>query len=78
MPSNIATSAANPDNRPREGLRAQMRHHLDRILRVARARLRGDWAADIAADDSVHGHILGMADVLSSAIIRRVPRRFRS
>ena len=71
-------SAANPDNWPREALRAEMRHHLDLTLEEAQARLRGDWAADIAAYDSVHAHILGMADILSSGIIRQFPRKFRS
>src|SRR5688572_7581989 len=70
--------AANPDNWPREALRAEMRHHLDLTLEKAQARLRGDWAADIAAYDTVHEHILGMADVLSSGIIRQFPRKFRS
>jgi hypothetical protein len=71
-------SAANPDNWPREALRAEMRHHLDLTLEEAQARLRGDWAADIAAYDTVHAHILGMADILSSGIIRQFPRKFRS
>ena len=71
-------SAANPANWPREALRAEMRHHLDLTLEEALARLRGDWAADIAAYDTVHEHILGMADLLSSGIIRQFPRKFRS
>ncbi|HSE62231.1 MAG TPA: hypothetical protein VLG15_01330 [Thermoanaerobaculia bacterium] len=71
-------AAANPDNWSREAMRAEMRHHLDLTLEEALARLRGDWAADIAAYDTVHEHILGMADVLSSGIIRQFPRKFRS
>lgn len=71
-------SAANPANWPREALRAEMRHHLDLTLEEALARLRGDWAADITAYDTVHDHILGMADLLSSGIIRQFPRKFRS
>jgi hypothetical protein len=71
-------AAANPDNWPRDAMRAEMRHHLDLTLEEALARLRGDWAADIAAYDTVHEHILGMADVLSSGIIRQFPRKFRS
>lgn len=69
-------SGANPGNWPRATLRAEMRHHLDLTLQEAQARLRGDWAADIAAYDSIHGHILGMADVLSEGIIKQFPRRF--
>ena len=71
-------SAANPDNWPRQALRAEMRHHLDLTLQEALARLRGDWTADITAYDTVHEHILAMADLLSSGIIRQFPRKFRS
>ena len=69
---------ANPTNWPQAALRAEMRHHLDLTLQEAQARLRGDWAADIAAYDTVHEHILGMADVLSNGIVRQFPRKFRS
>jgi hypothetical protein len=70
-------SGANPDNWPRQTLRSEMRHHLDLTLQEAQARLRGDWAADIAAYDNVHQHILGMADVLSAGIVSQYPRRFK-
>ncbi len=69
---------ANPTNWPQAALRAEMRHHLDLTLQEATARLHGDWAADIAAYDAVHQHILGMADVLSSGIQKQFPRKFRS
>ena len=69
---------ANPANWPQATLRAEMHHHLDLTLQEAQARLKGDWAADIAAYDAVHAHILGMADVLSAGIIRQFPRKFRS
>ncbi len=39
-------------------------------------RLRGDWAADIAAYDAIQQHILGMADVLSSGIMSQFAGRF--
>jgi hypothetical protein len=55
-----------------------MHHHLDLTLQEAQARIKGDWAADIAAYDKVHDHILGMADVLSAGIVRQFPRKFRS
>jgi len=69
-------SAANPANWPRERLRAEMRHHLDLTLQEAQARLGGNWAADIAAYDAIHQHILAMADVLSAGIISQFPRQF--
>jgi hypothetical protein len=70
-------SDANPDNWPRKTLRSEMRHHLDLTLEQAQARLRSDWAADIAAYDGVHQHILGMADVLSKGIVSQFPRKFK-
>lgn len=71
-------SGANPGNWPRQTMRSEMRHHLDLTLQEAQARIKGDWAADIAAYDTVHEHILRMADVLSSGIIKQFPRKFRS
>jgi hypothetical protein len=70
-------SDANPRGWPRNTLRSEMRHHLDLTLAEAKARLQGDWAADIAAYDTVHDHILGMADVLSGGIVSQFPRRFK-
>ena len=74
----IATflSAANPRNWPVAALQSAMRMHLDLTLKEASARLHGDWAADIAAYDAVHQHILQMADVLSDGIIKQFPTRF--
>ena len=69
-------SGANPGNWPRETMRAAMRHHLDLTLQEAQARLGGSWAADIAAYDAIHEHILGMADLLASGIISQFPQRF--
>lgn len=74
----IATflSSANPRQWPVATLRAAMKMHLDLTLQEATARLHGDWAADIAAYDAVHRHILQMADVLSDGIIKQFPSRF--
>ena len=41
------------------------------------ARLKGDWAADIAAYDKVHGQILHMADMLSAGIVSQHPQKFK-
>jgi hypothetical protein len=74
----IATflSQANPAAWPRTDLREQMQMHLDLTLEEATARLTGDFAADIAAYDEVHGHILPFADLLSSGIITQFPEKF--
>jgi hypothetical protein len=71
-------SGANLQHWPREEIAAMMRIHLDTTTAEALARLRGDWAADVAAYDAVHTHILRMADMLSDGIIRQFPERFRS
>lgn len=69
-------SGANPRNWPSATLQSAMRMHLDLTLKEATARLHGDWAADIAAYDEVHRHILQMADVLSNGIVKQFPGRF--
>ena len=69
-------AAANPDAWPRSEMQAEMRMHLDVTLQEATARLNGDFAADIAAYDEVHDHILAFADLLSNGIIQQFPDRF--
>lgn len=75
----IATflSGANPRHWPAMNTKAMMREHLDLTAKEASARLKGDWAADIAAYDEVHKQILHMADMLSAGIIRQFPGKFR-
>jgi hypothetical protein len=68
-------AAANP-RWPLADLQAAMKMHLDTTLDEAVARLTGDWAADVAAYDRVHTHILHMADVLSDGIIAQFPSAF--
>ena len=70
-------SGANPSSWPRATIQSNMHHHLDLTLAEAQARLKGDWAADIAAYDEIHAHILQLADVLSAGIIAQFPDRVR-
>jgi hypothetical protein len=70
-------SAANTRNWPRTAVRAMMKAHLDETLKEAVDRLQGNYAADIRDYEAVHRHILGMADTLSSGIIKQFPARFR-
>ena len=58
-------------------MRAAMRGHLDMTLAEASHELTGHYAASVADYEEVHHHILGMADVLSSGIVRAFPRRFK-
>lgn len=70
-------SGANPRHWPLAEMKAMMRGHLDLTLEEASARLKADWAADIAAYDKVHRQILQMADMLSAGIIRQFPAKFK-
>lgn len=70
-------SAANPRAWPRAVMRADMRTHLDQTLTEAADELHGDYAASVTDYEAVHAHILAMADLLSSGIMRQFPGRFR-
>jgi hypothetical protein len=70
-------AAANPRHWALEEMQAMMRDHLDLTLAEAEARLEGDFEADIAAYDEVHGQILEMADMLSEGIVAQFPKAFR-
>jgi hypothetical protein len=54
-----------------------MKTHLDETLKEAQDRLAGRFAADVRDYDAVHRHILEMADMLSSGIVKQFPARFR-
>jgi hypothetical protein len=69
-------SSANPQHWPLEEMREMMRDHLDLTLAEAVARLQGDYQADIAAYDEIHGQILEMADMLSAGIVAQFPKAF--
>jgi hypothetical protein len=70
-------SAANPRWWPKATMRAAMRTHLDQTLTEAAHELGGDHAASVADYEAIQAHILSMADLLSSGIMRQFPRRFR-
>jgi hypothetical protein len=68
---------ANRRNWPRAEMRSMMKEHLDQTLKEATDRLQGRFAADIRDYESVHRHILEMADMLSDGIVRQFPGKFR-
>lgn len=70
-------SAANQRNWPRAAVRAMMKTHLDQTLSEAVDQLTGHYAAGIREYDAIERHILGMADTLSSGIVKQFPGRFR-
>ena len=69
-------AAANPRYWPRATMRAAMVAHLDQTLAEAGHELTGQYAASVADYEEIHRHILMMADVLSSGIVRAFPDRF--
>jgi hypothetical protein len=69
-------AAANPRFWPQATMRAAMKTHLDQTLAEAVAELGADYPASVAAYEAIHLHILDMADLLSSGIIRQFPRKF--
>ena len=58
-------------------LKAEMQMHLKLTTDEAVARLQGNWAADVAAYDKIHRHILHMSDYLSDGLVKQFPKRFR-
>ena len=76
--NNIADflAAANPRLWPEETMRAAMKEHLDQTLTEASDELSGNFAASVAVYETVHLHILAMADLLSSGIMRQFPGQF--
>ncbi len=67
---------ANPRYWSAAVLRASMETHLDQTLAEASQELGGDYVASVATYDEIHHHILDMADLLSSGIMRQFPDRF--
>jgi hypothetical protein len=67
---------ANPHNWPLPVLRSMMHRHLKLTTDEAVAELSGKYPASVAAYDRVEREILGMADMLSTGIIKQFPHRF--
>ena len=70
-------ASVNPRHWKLAAMKAEMRRHLTLTTEEAVARLQGDWSADVAAYDRVHGHALHMSDLLSTGLVKQFPRRFR-
>lgn len=70
-------SGANPKSWPAAEMQQMMHDHLNLTTAEVQARLKGDWAGDIAAYDKVHEQILHMADMLSEGIAKQFPQKFK-
>ena len=69
-------ASVNPRYWPLARLKAEMAKHLALTTQEAVTRLQGRWAADVAAYDKVHRHILHMSDLLADGIVKQFPNRF--
>lgn len=69
-------AGADPKNWPQATMRAAMKGHLDQTLAEASHELTGKYAESVADYDEIHHHILQMADVLSTGIMRSFPEKF--
>jgi hypothetical protein len=58
-------------------MKAEMSEHLALTTQEAVARLQGRWAADVAAYDRIHHHILHLSDAIADGIVKQFPNRFR-
>ena len=70
-------SAANPRFWPDAVMREAMKEHLDQTLAEAVDELNGNYTASVSDYEAIHLHILALADLLSSGIMRQFPDRFR-
>jgi hypothetical protein len=67
----------NPNQWSYHDLSMMMDEHLDLTTNEALARATMNYAADVAAYDSVHKEILEMSDFLTDGIVNRFPQFFR-
>lgn len=69
--------AADPRFLSRSAARRMMNVHLSQVIQQGVDELKGDYAADARAFAPYIRHILDMADMISSGIIRQFASRFR-
>jgi hypothetical protein len=71
-------AGANPKHWPVATLKNAMKTHLDQTLEEASDRISGKYDEDIKDYDEIVAHILTMADLLSSGIVKQFPEKFAS
>ena len=70
-------SSVDPRHWKLQTMKRELHMHLALTTDEVVARLQGDWAGDVAAYDTVHVHMLHLADLLSAGIVAQFPKRFR-
>lgn len=68
-------ASANP-HWPRSAMERMMRTHITQTLAYAGDQLHGDYARSIRDYGRAEAHMMQMADMLSSGIVRQFPKRF--
>jgi hypothetical protein len=68
--------SANPHHWALGTMQTMMRIHLNQVVALAVDQLEGHYAAAITLYDVYIGHILDMADMLSTGIMQQFPTRF--
>ena len=68
---------ANPHHWSLHAMKRMMRIHLDQVVALAVDQLQGRYSAAVRLYDVYIGHILDMADMLSTGIMQQFPGRFR-
>jgi len=71
----VFLASANP-NWKLQDLKDMLYKHLALTTTEVVSRLKKDWAADIAAYDEGHDHMLMFADMLSDGIVKQFPAKF--
>jgi len=69
--------SANPHHWALPAMKTMMRVHLNQVVALATDQLEGRYADAIRLYDAYIGHILDMADMLSTGIIQQFPAQFR-
>jgi len=69
--------SANPRHWSLNAMRTMMRVHLNQVVALAVDQLQGHYAKAISLYDRYIGHILDMADMLSTGIMQQFPSQFR-
>jgi len=72
----VLLNSVNPRYWKSARMNAEMSKHLALTTQEVVARLQGRWAADVAAYDQVHHHILHMSDLLADGLVKQFPNRF--